>query len=298
MDYRIVLASQIMAGQNEINGLTEDSFEKEQIMLQLKAIWRESFQDSEEYIDFFLEHRFTAEKTILAIYNQQIIGMAYLLPVTIHTEHRELSAVFGYALGVRKAFRGQGISKKIIDFICRYCDANNDSFLFNPANAKLSAYYKSLGLKEAGKIKKCKFHYSGKDPIKDVRITDISLDEYTGLRDAFLNNLVYAKWDEAAIAYAIAENHFCGGFCKKLEYRNMEYAILGCVMGEELVITEAIIPDQFIPKIFPTIAAYFGTFNITVYLPQGSICEGRVMPWIMGYKADILKKGYCGLLLN
>ncbi len=298
MDYHIVWATQIMTGQDEINSLKDNKFEKRQILSELKAIWRECFRDSDEYIDFFLRHRFTAENTILAIYNQQIIGSIYLLPVTIHTEQGELPAVFGYALGVRKAFRGQGIGIKIIDLIRRYCDENNASYLFYPANIGLSAYYKRIGLKEAGNIRVCIFHYSGKEQRRDVRITDITSQEYTGLRNTYLQNSIYAKWDEAAIAYALAENSFCGGFCKKLEYRNKEYAILGCVMDEKLLITEAILPDNLISELFPIIASYFRKPTITAYLPESSHCVGTVIPWIMGYKADILKKGYCGLLLN
>ncbi len=298
MDYRIVWASQLMAGHSERNSLKEIKLDKLQILSELKAIWRESFRDSEEYIDFFLERRFIADNTILAISDQLIIGMIYLLPVTIHTEQGELMAVFGYALGVRKAFRGQGIGKSIFDLVCRYCDEKHLSFFFFPANAKLSTYYKSLGLKEVSNIRKCVFRYSWKHPIRDIRITDITAKEYTHLRNNFFENSIYAKWDEAAIGYALKENRFCGGFCIKLEFRNMEYAILGCVIGDMLIIKEAMIPDQLILELFPRIAAYFGTRAITAYLPEDSNCEGSVLPWIMGYRADILKKGYCSLLLN
>lgn len=289
MEYHIVWASQIMDEHNETSS---------QLFSELKEIWRESFRDSDEYIDFFLTHRFIAEKTILAISDQQIIGMAYLLPVTIHTEQGELPAVFGYALGVRKVFRGQGISMKIIDRICRYCDVNHYIFLFFPANSKLSVYYKSIGLKEAGNIRKYIFNNTEKDQIRDIRITDITSEKYTELRNAFLKNSIYAKWDKAAIDYAIQENRFCGGFCKKIEYQNMEYAILGRIAEEKMIITEAIIPDHLIPAVFPKIAEYFGVQNIIAYLPESGLCEGTVIPWIMGYKADILKKGYCSLLLN
>ncbi len=298
MEYRIVWASQIMDEHSGASSLKECTLEKKQICSELKAIWRESFRDPDEYIDLFLGRRFVAENTILAISNLQIIGMAYLLPMTIHTGQRELPAVFGYALGVRKAFRGKGISKKIIDLICRYCDDNNYIFLFSPANIELSAYYKRIGLKEAGKIRKCIYHYTGKYQISNIKITDISSEEYTRLRDTFLKDMIYVKWDEAAIDYAIAENRFSGGFCKKLEYQNMEYAILGYVMEEKLIIAEAIIPEHLISEIFPKIAMYFRTQTITAYLPEGCISEGTVIPWIMGYKADILEKGYCSLLLN
>jgi hypothetical protein len=55
VDYHIVWATQIMTGQDEINSLKDNKFEKRQILSELKAIWRECFRDSDEYIDFFLD---------------------------------------------------------------------------------------------------------------------------------------------------------------------------------------------------------------------------------------------------
>ncbi len=300
MDCQIIWASRLLSGQMEINAgsLGDSSLSKERILTDLKEIWTESFQDSEEYIDLYLHRRFIADKTIVALCKGQPVGVAYLLPVTVHTREKELPAVFGYALGVKKAFRGQEISIKIIDYIYRYCDENSLSFLFFPANEKLAGYYESLGLNKVGEIKKCTFQFDGKAFEKKILLTDITAKEYTSLRDNFFKDQTYARWEEEAIDYAIAENRFCGGFCKKLVYGGREYAIFGHATGGELVLKEAIIPEDLLPAILQEIAAYFKTPVITIYLPADSKLAGTMIPWVMGYKAGLLQEGYCNLFLN
>lgn len=291
MDYCITWAAQ------RVN-LPKIESEYQNLSRKLKIIWRECYADSEEYIDFFFEKRFEPKNTIIAICRDQIVGAAYLLPINMITGEGEIPAVFGYALGVLKEYRGKGITGRIHDFIFRYCDEKHCVFIAHPANEKLADYYKSTGLIETGYIKKTYFNYAGMDKPQDLFLADIGSDEYAKLRNTFFMGEGYFKWDKAAIHYAVLENHFCGGFCKKLISGSKEYAILGRAEDNRLVIIEAAIPDSLLPELLQRLAAYFKADEVTAFLPTACAVEGTVIPWIMGYNMQALHNGYCNLLLN
>ncbi|MDD3174692.1 MAG: GNAT family N-acetyltransferase [Herbinix sp.] len=291
MDCYITWASEKME-------LSEEKLDDQRLCQQLKEIWKESFKDSEEYIEFFLKNRFVPQQTVIAISNNKVVGATYLLPAEIDMGYGSIPVLFGYALGSLKEYRGQGISKHILDFIFQYCDANHYVFTFYPANEKLVAYYESIGLTKVGNIKKFHFINNHKVMVEKVFLADIASEEYAKLRNNFFAGVGYLKWDDAAINYAILENCFCGGFCKKLIYKSNEYILIGRIEDNKLIITEANIPDHLLTDLMQALAIHFEVDEVIAFLPAGSDVESMVIPWVMGYKAQILQNGYCNLLLN
>ncbi len=296
----ITWASQIM--QLEYSK-TEDKYPfhnmvNRKVCSELINIWKESFRDSEDYIEKFFCNRFVPDHTIVAVNNGQIIGAAYLLPAEIITVQGKVPAMFGYALGVMKEHRGNDLGKRIVDFIRDYCEENDCVFLFYPANERLVGYYEDLGLTLAGSIKLLNYSYDSVPEARKLLLEEISPRDYAVLRNEFFYSEGYVKWDNAAIDYAISENKYCGGFCYKLIYQTVECVILGRRVEEKLIITEIIAPEHFIPEIVKALAAYYKILQVSVYVPVQNKLNGKIIKWIMGYKTQILTDSYCNLLLN
>jgi GNAT superfamily N-acetyltransferase len=296
MDCDIMWVSQRMSQIRKETG--RDRSERQGLIGELKAIWREGFHDTEEYISFFFKNRFDPQSTLIAITADQVAGVAYLLLARVIFGREQLPALLGYAISVSKKYRGQGIGEKIHQFIDQYCSQNQYIYLLHPSNERLGAYYQGIGLTRAGNIKKAVFTYKARATAMDFNLSDISPEQYCRLRDRLFIRDGYLQWDEAAVRYAIIENNFCGGFCKKIICRSGEYAVLGSLRKDKLIITEAVIPEQLLTEILKWLAAQFGVGEVTVYLPDSSSVKGEVIPWIMGYQAQVLQDGYCNLLLN
>lgn len=265
---------------------------------ELMQVWKESFQDEDEYIKMFFQNRFVPQNTVVAVYHDQIIGAAYLLPAELITEQGMKQVMFGYALGVLKEYRGKGLGKRIIDFICSYCEKMNYSFIFYPANERLVSYYESLGLSLAGYIKLLEYTCDFVSETDNLLLEDISAAHYANLRNVFFNRNGFIKWEDAAIDYAIREIRYSGGFCNKLTVQSTECAVFGKVEKEKLNIMEVAAPDHLVPVIVKGLSAHYKALETSVYVPTDSPLNGRLIKWIMGYKIEPMLDGYCNLLLN
>lgn len=268
------------------------------IATELKAIWKEGFPDTDDYIDLFMLNRFDTEHTLIAECDGHIVGAGYMLPAVIIMKEGTMPALFGYALGILKQYRGRGITGKMHEYMLHYCDKNNYVFLFHPANEKLSAYYLKTGITDTGYIKIVEFIYDSPPKGQGLPLLNITSEEYRKLRDGLFQKEGYVKWDEAAVDYAVKERLYCGGICKKLIYEDKECAVFGRITKGRLIIDEAVAPDSLLPGIIRELAAYYKTLSVITYLPSDSTACGTVVPWIMGYGMKSLNKVYCNLLLN
>ncbi len=264
---------------------------------ELKEIWKESFHDTDEYIELFLQDRFDPRRTIVAVYQNKVVGTLYLFQSEIIAAKGVTPILFGYALGVLKSYRGHGISKMIHDFLFRHCEADNCAYIFHAANEKLEAYYESIGIKKAGYMKKATFFYK-KGKVPDIVLKNITPEEYTKHRKNFFMEKGFLNWDLDAIRYAIKENEYCGGFCKKLICRTGEYLIFGKVIDNWLILIETTVPDHRLEAYLEEVTAYFGVHKVSVYLPVSSKVEGDIMLQIMGYRTHVLEHGYWNMLLS
>lgn len=268
---------------------------------ELKEIWHDCFQDSDEYVDFFFQNRFAPENTLVAVIQDRIVGVAYLLPVTIVTKQGEKPALVGYAIGVLKKVRGSGIGTKLLLNILDICNRKNYIFLLHPANDRLVHFYQKVGLSEACYLKRVTFQYNLGSSKTDFTVTDLEPRQYTTLRDHHFNRNGYMKWDERAIGYAFAENAFCGGFNHKISERTQEgiceYAVIGHMEEDSLIITETTIQSRQLNRLLPQLAEYYKATRIEVYLPEDTGADGDILLMIMGNDEKSLHNGYANLLL-
>lgn len=272
-----------------------------EVIRELIEIWQDCFQDSDEYIDFFFQNRFPPEHTLIAIMQERIVGVAYLLPVTIVTEQEEKPALFGYAIGVLKNVRGSGIGTKMLGYILDFCNRQNCIFLLHPANDRLVHFYHRVGLSKVCYLKKAVFQYSPGSLKTSCIIADLEPREYTKLRNRHFSRNGYIKWDESAVGYALAENALCGGFNLKISEQTsegmQEYAVIGHMEGDRLIITETTIQSSRLNELIPQLAEYYRAIRVEVYLPEDSCVDGDVLLMIMGNDERLLHNGYANLLL-
>lgn len=275
-----------------------------QMKEQLQKVWKECFYEydesntAREYTNFFFHNRFVPYNTVVAVYKDQVVGSIYLLPASLIVGNKEKKSMYGYAVGVLKKFRRNGICKEMHEFVYKFCRKNRYIYILCPANNKLINYYKGIGLKEVCYIKKVIMHYDGFTKSNDILLLDISDFEYTELRNKFFKRDGYLKWDRAAIKYAILENKLCYGFCKKILYKTCEYLIFGRVADNKLILLETTIPDTLLLVMTQKIAEHLSALEITIFLPPDSYLNGEVILCIMGYQVTLFKNGYMNLLLN
>ncbi len=207
----------------------------------IKRIWQTCFGDSEDYVRFYLAHRFEVENMLVIHQDGRPVSMASFLPVLLKRGQEWIPARYVYAVGTLPEYRGRGYAARILQYAS---EKYGEPLLLQPSEEGLEAYYRRLGFgtafaKEHWEIpaetvpeadgesrpgaasselqaascvaKKPEGSIFGEEAPEEV-----TLAEYREIRDAHFDRENYVSWDEDAIAYALLENDFCGGHVQKI----------------------------------------------------------------------------------
>ena len=240
---------------------------------ELKDIWRVCFDDSEEYIDFFMEHAFDAAVAVAYICDEKAVGAAYLFPCVIGRAGTR--AYYWYAIGVLPDYRKKGIFSEMVDFLLALGRREGrKSFCF--AMPELRGFYSSKGLDQ--------FYYSVEvhfgrtedvlnlgtscDMPDGIQREELSAKEYGILRrEAFLNR-DYIRWEDDYLAYAIKEKRFCQGICDKLLAGNKTYAVIGEIQEQRLNIEETTMNCRELQAFSNQLCRLYGVSDIYAQIPD------------------------------
>jgi len=186
-------------------------------------LWKISFGDDRDYINFYLEHKFDEENMMVIREDGKIVSMASFLPAGIKYGEKPISVKYVYAVATLPEYRKKGYASEIIRFASKIY---GEPLVLQPADEKLRKYYSEIGFVEFFK-KDCWEIESDvvdlPDVFKAAEIEDISAKEYKELRDIYFDRDGYLCWDEQAIEYALAENRLCGGQAVKIKENIMLY---------------------------------------------------------------------------
>ena len=194
-----------------MNGKNEEKekiqFAQDGMIGELKEIWKECFEDSDNYIDFYYKKRFQKENTLVYLLDDKIVSMLTMLPAQIQKEGKYQSVRYIYALGTRKAYRKRGYAKRLLEEAER---KTKEPFILIPETKALFSYYRKLGFEFNFFLTKDKKRRE--EIIWDERVIEVAeAAQYKHIRDEKFKREGYLQWNEEAISYAIEENRFLGG---------------------------------------------------------------------------------------
>jgi GNAT superfamily N-acetyltransferase len=175
---------------------------------QLKALWRETFGDTDAYIDDFLSMWFDGELTAVAEADGRIAAAAYLLPVghlkTPEGERTPCGMV--YAVATRESQRGRGLGSRVSRELGELansrgipvtvlCPADDGLFEFYEKRTEYREYFTADILE-----------YTPDREPRDAILTfeRVSPGQYAAMRESFLAGVTHIEYHEKAIAYQAA----------------------------------------------------------------------------------------------
>ncbi len=148
---------------------------------QLKNLWRESFDDTDEYINWYYENVFPNNVVFVAEIADEIIGMLHLNPYEVVTAETSEKAYYIVGVATKRGHRKKGIMKLLMSSAFGFMKKSGCTFTYlMPANVR---YYQGLGfvkLEESWWMK-----YSNKvvkksvdDRYKLVAIADVTENQW------------------------------------------------------------------------------------------------------------------------
>lgn len=186
------------------------------------SLWQEAFGDTEEFINGFLHNMSYSKNMLIYTKDDDVLGMASMLPVFCG----ENAGRYIYAVATRRAHRGKGVCRSIMQAVDEFIKMNNEKFaVLVPASQSLFEFYGKMGYNQ--------IIYQPYFPkLKEIG-QQCSKFEYFKIREKLFENYNLIGWSKESLEYILSfgETRLCD---KGAIYRE----------GEE--IKEALVPEIFI----------------------------------------------------
>ena len=209
-------------------------------------LWKQCFGDTKEYVQLYLERRFTTENMLVIHEDGRLVSMASFLPVQVMLNNESTEARYVYAVATLPEYRKKGYAAEII----RYAyEKYQMPFILQPADEKLEIYYKKLGFKKAFAGYKENIEVTNVSESDKWNVEPIEAKEYKKIRDTHFLREGFVFWDEYAIEYAMEENAFCGGEVWKVTKGEREEILMYRKEDSGLRIVETTLKDMEIKEI-------------------------------------------------
>lgn len=82
---------------------------------EMKALWKECFYDSDEFIDYYFNERTSIDRA-LVIKEQKIVSMLHIIPMKIRTVSSIIDVGFIAGVATSPLYRKRGFANKLLDF--------------------------------------------------------------------------------------------------------------------------------------------------------------------------------------
>lgn len=115
----------------------------------LRALWLQSFDDTEEAVDAFFARRFRPEDCLVCKKGGEVLSALYLLPSALLHAGGALPAHYIYAAATRPDQRGRGLMGRLLGLAAEVGPTRGEHFSFLlPASGALYDYYAKFGYAE------------------------------------------------------------------------------------------------------------------------------------------------------
>lgn len=279
-----------------------------------KEIWKLSFRDSEQDIDFYYAHRYREKETLLLLYEGEIAAMLTMLPVKVITSSgASLNSTMLYALATHPKYRHRGYASRLLDYASHYLGQQGNLFsVIVPAGKKLFDYYRRLGFRDFFFVRQLFLDWEKVESMdvgtNSCTLTAISPQEYNRRREQLLSGKIHVSYSIEDIDYQRKMSQFSGADIYGLVVEGAE----GCTAIERLgkdrvFIKELLIAEQFIPTAVRQIAHLLPAEKYILRTPPfgGSRFEGSLRPFGMiranqGVDPELIPNGpgYLGLAFD
>ena len=270
----------------------------------LKMLWKKGFKDEDGYIDFFFSKRYKPENTFVYMESGSPVSMASVFNAKLFRKNEQLPngdflpAGYIYAVTTLPEHQGKGFSTAILEHI------NNiypTTFLVPLAGAL--GFYEKRGFSPAFTLSELELRLCDlKAPDKNFKTKTVTPDEYSYIRDSHFINDGYICWDTEAIAYALAENNYCGGSAVKIEIdekKGTHGILLYGKHNDRLLIIETTLPLLMLRDVAYNLMKQEGVNTCHVRLASDKTSAGRPFGLLRTSTGGAaVKNGYCNLVLD
>ena len=153
----------------------------------IEELWQSCFGDEPSFIRSILRLP-EYVGVVYAAVDGEVVGMAHLLSLDSYKK-----AYYVYAVATAEEYRGQGIARGIMEYLCKKACNDGAILLLHPANGELAEAYGRMGFKPFS------YTYTVECQGDGGAYRFISPSEYKQYREVFLGGMDFFGWSTDAM---------------------------------------------------------------------------------------------------
>ncbi|MGI6066379.1 MAG: GNAT family N-acetyltransferase [Bacillota bacterium] len=285
-------------------------------VIRQKEIWKLCFGDSDSFIDFFFEHKYKEDETVLLLHDGEVNARLTMLPVQIVAARRHsFNTAMLYGIATHPDYQGRGLATRMMSFTHQYLKEKNNAFsVLVPAEKHLFDFYRKQGYEEGFYIREALLTRAKIERLptdKNVRciIKGTAPKDYNQIRNKLLSGKLYIAYRDKEISYQKKISQQSGADIFLIEIENAR----GCAAIERIspgkvVIKEILISDDVLFEALKQIGKIFLADEYVIRMPTfvGEQLDGSsIRPFAMVKKTQEVKfkiapgdLGYLGLAFD
>lgn len=277
----------------------------------LKEIWKLSFGDANDYVNWYFAHLYRKDKTVLVVDEGVIVSMLTMMPLKLALPAgRKLDCVMLYAVATHPNYRKRGFANLLTSFTNRYLQKLGIALsLLVPAKEELFAFYYKQGYQDGFYLREtvlAREEIAALSATGRGSIRPLAPAEYNRIRNEQLHNRVYIEYGTQEIAYQKKLSCLSGADIYAFDSQDTR----GCMAVErtrdKAIIKEILVPAPCINTAVQEIAQQIEAKEYVVRMPVWlkPAWAGPVRPFgILKILGDTIKTesedwGYLGLAFD
>ena len=146
---------------------------------QLRALWREAFGDTDEFLDIFFTTAFSPQRCRSIIEGERVVAALYIFDC----EYESGRIAYIYAVATAASHRGRGLCRTLMDEThCQLKDLGYAGCILVPGSEALFELYRKMGYNVCSRINSLEVNAES----YPINIRAISTEEYAALRRRYI----------------------------------------------------------------------------------------------------------------
>ena len=248
----------------------------------LRALWSDSFGDSEEELDKFFSTAFSEKRCLAAKDGDELLASLYWFDCSLG--ERRLAYI--YAVSTASAHRGKGICQRLMSMAHEHLRAlGYSAAVLVPAEPSLYGFYERLGYTVCSYVKELVAISTAEDGEIGESLTPLTHSEYGELRQKYLPARGIIQDDVTLKMLSARAKLYCGdGFILAAE---AEGGTLRC---------HELLGEADLNKLLLALGRSTGVFRVPTGFRQATCAdstESEPRPFAMSYALDGAPLGEC-----
>lgn len=279
-----------------------------------KELWKHSFGNEDQFIDFYYTHRYQPEKTAVLLVDGRIVSMLTMIPVRLFTpEGQENEVSMLYAVATLPSYRYKGLAGRLIDTTHHYLESKKNLSILVPAEPSLYDYYRRRGYQEIFYHREAVLSRDGQKSIaagKSGRcmIHRAAPEEYNTVRNRLLRGTYYIAYHEEEIGYQKKLSQYSGADIYVLDIEESNgCAVVERISPDKVMIKEILLSEEYLMEAVQELMEMFKAREYIIRTPAwvNVVPGGEIHPFGMfrddkkiGVKITTQDLGYLGLAFD